>query len=270
VAVGTGAAVGAADGGIVWWRAGAALIVSLALQVATNYVNYYADGSRGTDTDRVGPMRLVGSGVASVGQVKRAALAAFGVAGVAGAALAVAVGWELIVVGAVSMVAGWAYTGGPKPYGYLGLGEVFVFVFFGVVATAGSTYVQTEAVTGVSLLASVPVGLAAVALLVINNLRDIPGDTVSGKRTLAVRLGDRVTRLVYVGLIGAVGVGIVACALARPPAALGLVGLVAAVGPVRTVLGGAAGQALIPVLGATGRTQLLAGLGLALGLALGG
>ncbi len=270
VAVGTAAAVGEADGGIVWWRAVAALVVSLALQVATNYVNDYADGARGTDTDRVGPMRLVGSGVASVGHVKRAALAAFAVAGLAGGVLAVSVGWELIVVGAVSMVAGWAYTGGPKPYGYLGLGELFVFVFFGVVATAGSTYVQTEALTGLSLLASVPVGLAAVALLVINNLRDIPGDTESGKKTLAVRLGDGATRSLYLGLIVAVGVGIAACALLRPPAALGLVGLVAAVGPVRTVLSGAKGPALIPVLGATGRVPLLAGLRLAIGLGIGG
>ncbi len=270
VAVGPGAAVGEADGGIFWWRAAAALVVSLALQVATNYVNDYADGARGTDTERVGPMRLVGSGAASVGQVKRAALVAFAVAGLAGGTLAVAVGWELIVVGAVSMLAGWAYTGGPKPYGYLGLGELFVFIFFGVVATAGSTYVQTEALTGLSLLASVPVGLAAVALLVINNLRDIPGDTESGKKTLAVRLGDTATRFLYVGLIVAVGAGIVACALVRPPAALGLVGLVAAIGPVRTVLGGAKGPALIPVLGATGRAQLLAGLLLSVGLAIGG
>lgn len=246
------------------------MVVSLALQVATNYVNDYADGQRGTDTERVGPLRLVGSGAASVGHVKRAALAAFGVAGVAGAILALSVGWELLIVGAVSMVAGWAYTGGPKPYGYLGLGELFVFVFFGVVATVGSTYVQTEAITGLSLLASVPVGLAAVALLVINNLRDIPGDTASGKQTLAVRLGDASTRVFYVGLFITVGLGIIACGLIRWPALIGLVGWATALVPIRIVRGGAVGPALIPVLGATGRTQLITGLLLAVGLAVGG
>jgi 1,4-dihydroxy-2-naphthoate octaprenyltransferase len=160
VAVGTAAAVGVSgSSGIVWWRAAAAMVVALALQVATNYVNDYADGQRGTDSGRVGPLRLVGSGLATTGEVKRAALVAFAVAGVAGGALALAVGPELLVVGAVSMVAGWAYTGGPKPYGYLGLGELFVFVFFGLVATAGSTYVQVEELTGLSLVAAVPPGV---------------------------------------------------------------------------------------------------------------
>jgi 1,4-dihydroxy-2-naphthoate octaprenyltransferase len=270
VAVGTGAAVGTGPAGIVWWRAGAALVVSLAIQVATNYVNDYADGTRGTDTERVGPLRLVGSGLVSARHVRAAALAAFGVAAVFGLALAAAVGWELLVVGAASMVAGWAYTGGPKPYGYLGLGEVFVFVFFGLVATVGSAYVHTEAVTGLAVLASIPVGLAAVALLVINNLRDIPGDTAAGKRTLAVRMGDPATRRLYVVLLVAVGLGVVACALDRPTALLGLVGLAAGVVPVRAVVGGARGPDLIPVLGATGRAQLLTGLALAIGLALGG
>ncbi|MEM7338559.1 MAG: 1,4-dihydroxy-2-naphthoate polyprenyltransferase [Actinomycetota bacterium] len=269
VAVGTAAVVGEAD--IIWWRALAALIVSLALQVATNYVNDYADGERGTDTDRVGPMRLVGSGAASAADVKRAALIAFGVAGVAGGALALAVGPELFVVGAVSMLAGWAYTGGPKPYGYLGLGELFVFVFFGVVATVGSTYVHTEAVTTLSVVASIPVGLVAVALLVINNLRDIPGDTESGKRTLAVRLGDRVTRYVYVNLLSGLAVGVIVTGLGfRPLALLGLVGWATSLIPIRTVLAGAKGPDLIPVLGATGRVQLLTGLLLAVGIALGG
>lgn len=268
VAVGTAAGFGVTN--IIWWRAVAAMVVALALQVATNYVNDYADGERGTDHDRVGPLRLVGSGAATVGQVKRAALAAFAVAGMAGALLAAVVGWELLAVGAISMLAGWAYTGGPKPYGYLGLGELFVFVFFGVVATVGSTYVQTGQVTGLSLLASIPVGLAAVALLVINNLRDIPGDGASGKQTLAVRLGDPNTRRLYVGLVLMIGAGIVACGLARPPALIGLVGWAMALAPVRVVTKGAVGPALIPVLGATGRTQMLAGLLLAVGLALGG
>lgn len=272
VAVGTAVAAGLepADGssGIIWWRAVAALVVSLALQVATNYVNDYADGERGTDDDRVGPARLVGGGMASARDVKIAAAVSFGVAGVAGGALALAVGPELFVVGAISMLAGWAYTGGPKPYGYLGLGELFVFVFFGVVATVGSAYVHTEQVDGLALVASIPVGLLAVALLVINNLRDIPGDTESGKKTLAVRIGDGATRQLYVGLFVVVAVIIVIAALDRPFAALGLAGLAAALGPIRTVRSGAMGLDLIPVLGGTGRVQMITGLLFALGLAL--
>ena len=172
------------------------------------------------------------SGLATAGQVKRAALAAFAVAGVVGGALALAVGPELFVVGAASIVAGWAYTGGPRPYGYLGLGEVFVFVFFGLVATVGSTYVQTEQVTGLALFASIPVGLLAVALLVINNLRDIPGDTESGKQTVAVRLGDARTRSLYVALFVAAGAFVIACAAIRPTALIALAALVMAVAPV--------------------------------------
>ena len=270
VAVGTAVAVGQVPGGLMAWRAAAALVVAISLQIATNYVNDYADGQRGTDDARVGPVRLVASGLATAGETKRAAAAAFAAAGFAGAGLAAAVGPELLVVGAVSIVAGWAYTGGPRPYGYLGMGEVFVFVFFGVVATVGSTYVQTGSVLGLSMLASVPVGLLAVALLVINNLRDIPGDTDAGKRTLAVRLGDSVTRRLYVVLFAVVAGGIVTSAVVRPLALLGLVGLAAAAGPIRHVVAGAEGAQLIPVLGATGRSQLLTGLLFAAGLALSG
>ena len=268
VAVGTAVAVGQADGGIVWWRAGAALVVALALQVATNYVNDYADGQRGTDTGRVGPVRLVGSGMATASEVKRAALAAFAAAGVAGLALAVAVGPELLAVGAVSMLAGWAYTGGPRPYAYLGLGEVFVFVFFGLVATAGSTYVQLERLPALALVASVPPGLASVALLVVNNLRDIPTDRTAGKRTVAVRLGDARTRALYQALVVGVLLGIVAVGLRRPWALLALAGAAAWWPAVRAVRQGASGPHLIPVLGATGRAQLVTGLLLAAGLAL--
>lgn len=267
VVVGTAAAAGVVP--IIWWRAVAALVVSLAIQVATNLVNDYADGKRGTDTVRVGPLRLVGSGLVPAGTVKRAAMLSFAVAAVAGGALALAVGPELLVVGLAAMVAGWAYTGGPKPYGYLGLGELFVFVFFGLVATIGTTYVQTERITGLSAVASVPVGLLSVALLVVNNLRDIPTDAASGKRTLAVRMGDAATRRFYVAIVAVVALGVVACGFSRWPALLGLAGLGAAVAPVRTVTGGAKGPQLIPVLGATGRFQLLTGLGLALGLVLG-
>ena len=258
VAVGTGAAVGLVPGGLIWWRAVAALVVALALQVATNFANDYSDGIRGTDDDarRVGPVRLVGQGLARPGAVKRAAFAAFGVAGVAGLALAVAVGPELLVVGALSIAAGWFYTGGPRPYGYAGFGEAFVFTFFGVVATAGSAYVQTGALDGLALGASVPVGFLATALLVVNNLRDIPGDTEVGKRTLAVRLGDRRTRILYVALlVGAfVLVPLVAGLGGRPAGAVALVAVLLAQRPVVAVLGGARGPALIAVLSDTGRT----------------
>lgn len=268
VAVGTAVAVG---DGVTAWRAVAALVVALAIQVGTNYANDYQDGVRGTDDVRVGPVRLVASGLAPASAVRTAALAAFGVAAAAGLALAAAVGWELILVGLVSFAAGWLYTGGPKPYGYLGLGEVFVFTFFGLVATVGSTYVQTGEITGLAVCAAVPVGLLATALLVVNNLRDIPTDTETGKRTLAVRLGDRTTRIVYVTMLVDVFLLVVVLAVtARMPALLGLLGIVVAIPPIREIRRGAVGPALIPVLGATGRTQLVTGLLLALGLALGG
>lgn len=268
VVVGTAVAVG---DGVIAWRAVAAMVVALAIQVGTNYANDYQDGVRGTDDVRVGPVRLVASGLASASAVRTAALAAFGVAAVAGLALAAAVGWELVVVGAMSFAAGWLYTGGPKPYGYFGLGEVFVFVFFGLVATVGSTYVQTGEITALAVCAAVPVGLLATALLVVNNLRDIPTDAETGKRTMAVRLGDRRTRIVYVTMLVDVFLLVVVLAVtARLPALLGLVGVVVAVPPIREVRRGAVGPALIPVLGATGRTQLVTGLSLALGLALGG
>jgi 1,4-dihydroxy-2-naphthoate octaprenyltransferase len=274
VAVGTACAVGRVDGGLIWWRAACALVVALALQVGTNFANDYSDGIRGTDDAerRVGPVRLVGQGLARPGAVKRAALASFAVAGVAGAALAVVVGPELFVVGILAIAAGWFYTGGPRPYGYAGFGEVFVFTFFGVVATAGSTYVQVGSLDGLGLAASVPVGFLATALLVTNNLRDIPGDTEVGKKTLAVRLGDRRTRVLYVALlIGAfLAVPLVAGLGGRPAGAVALVAVLVAQKPVTAVLSGARGPALIPVLVATGRVQLLFGALLAAGLALGG
>jgi 1,4-dihydroxy-2-naphthoate octaprenyltransferase len=272
VLVGTAAAAGTVPGGLIWWRAGAAMVVALALQVATNYANDYSDGVRGTDDDhtRVGPVRLVGQRLAAPGSVKRAAMAAFAVAGLAGTALAVAVGPELFVVGALAIAAGWFYTGGPRPYGYAGFGEVFVFVFFGVVATAGSAYVQAGELQGLALAASVPVGLLATALLVVNNLRDIPGDTQVGKRTLAVRLGDQRTRILYTVLVALpfALVPVVAGAMGRPAGALALVAVVPARKPVVEVLSGAAGPALVPVLGDTGRVQLLYGVLLAAGLAI--
>ena len=268
VVVGVACAVG--EGGIVWWRAVLALVVSLALQVGVNYANDYSDGVRGTDDVRVGPVRLVASGLASPRSVKRAALLAFAVAGLAGLGLAAATTWWLLVVGAVSIAAAWFYTGGPRPYGYLGLGEVFVFVFFGLVATVGTTYASVERLTAVSFVAGAGVGCLACALLVVNNLRDIPTDTVAGKRTLAVRFGDGRTRWFYVALVvGAFVLAGVACAW-RPPAAIAALAIPLALPPVRSVRRGASGPALIAVLGGTGRLQLAYGAAFALGLALGG
>ncbi len=268
VLVGTAAASGEGFGGLIWWRAGAALVVAVAIQVATNYVNDYADGVRGTDDRRVGPARLVGGGLATAGAVKRAALVAGLVAVAAGLLLAAAVGPEVLVLGAVSLAAGYLYTGGPAPYGYLGLGEVFVFVFFGVVATVGTAYVQLDEVLGVAVAASVPVGALATALLVVNNLRDIPTDAASGKRTLAVRTGEGATRALYVGLVVVAFAALPVLALRRPWALLALLAVPVAVPPVRRIAAGVSGRELIAVLGDTGRLQLVYGVLLASGLAL--
>lgn len=267
VVVGAACALEADDQ--VWWRIALALVVSLSLQVGVNYANDYSDGVKGTDEKRVGPLRLVGSGLASPSSVKRAAFAALGVAGATGLVLAATTTWWLLVVGAAAMVAAWTYTGGPKPYGYIGLGELFVFIFFGVVATVGSTFVVIEDVTTTSVLASVAVGLFACALLVINNLRDIPGDTVAGKKTLAVRLGDARTRaLFYVELLLAAVVIVITAFTSNGFALLGLLGVIAAFPAVSMVRGGAKGRDLIPVLGAVGRAQLVFGVSYAVGLAL--
>jgi 1,4-dihydroxy-2-naphthoate octaprenyltransferase len=262
------AGIGGEFKGLIGWRFAAALVVSLALQVGVNYANDYSDGIRGTDDVRVGPMRLVASGAKPAAAVKRAAFLAFGVAGLAGLTLAAATTWWLILVGLASVAAAWFYTGGPRPYGYIGLGEAFVFLFFGVVATTGSAFVQIEEITPLTLLASVPVGLLAVALLVVNNLRDIPGDTVAGKRTLAVRLGDRRTRILYALLmyVPFVTVPFLAGLSGRPLAAVSLIAVIMVNKPVLLVLQGAKGRDLIPVLGKTGRVQLVFGVLFALGL----
>ncbi len=269
VALGAAAAVGAEHA--VWWHAGGALIVSLALQVGVNYANDYSDGVRGTDSVRVGPTRLVASGLAAASSVKRAALAAFAVAAVAGLVLAAVTSWWILAVGAAAMLAGWGYTGGPKPYGYFGLGELFVFVFFGLVATTGTTFVVAEHIPTVAWLAGCAAGCLACALLVVNNLRDIPTDQVVGKRTLAVRIGDRRTRALYIGLL-AVTFAVVAAIVigGRPWAALAFAGSLVAIAPARAIISGARGGALIPVLGGTGKVQLATGLLAAAGIALGG
>jgi len=196
VVVGSGVAFG--YGHFSLWRGILALVVALALQIGVNYANDYSDGVRGSDERRVGPVRLVAAGLAPPRQVLAAALGSFAVAGAAGLVLAAVTSWWLLAVGAACIAAAWFYTGGPKPYGYSGLGEVFVFACFGVVAVAGTAYVQMSAFSWLGLAASVPAGLLACALLMVNNLRDIRTDTVAGKRTLAVLLGDARSRTVYV------------------------------------------------------------------------
>ena len=268
VAVGTGAAVGVGGGAVL--PALLALVVSLALQVAVNFANDYSDGVRGTDTDRVGPMRLVGSGAASPRAVLAATGVSFLIAAVAGVVLVVRSGrWELLAVGVLAVLAAWFYTGGRRPYGYAGLGEVAVFVFFGLVAVLGTTWTQAE-VLGVGAWAgAVGVGATACALLLVNNLRDIPTDADAGKRTLAVRLGDRLTRRLFVALLLTPVVCTVVATLATPWALVALPTAALAVRPARVVLGVASGRALVPALGASGAYGLAYGVLLGVGLALG-
>jgi 1,4-dihydroxy-2-naphthoate polyprenyltransferase len=264
VAVGCGVAGG--DGAFAAGPALLALVAALGLQVGTNYANDRSDGLRGTDDVRVGPVRLVASGLATATEVLRAALLSFGVAAAAGLALAAITTWWLVPIGAACIAAGWFYTGGPRPYGYAGLGEVFVFVFFGLVATAGTAFVQSEELTLLAVQAGVPVGLLAVALLLTNNLRDIDGDVQSGKRTVAVRLGDTRTRALYVAVMASAFAAVVPLLLERPPAAVAFLGIVAAIAPTRAVIDGARGPALLPVLQSTAGTQLVFGLLLTVGL----
>jgi 1,4-dihydroxy-2-naphthoate octaprenyltransferase len=248
-------------------RALLALVVALALQVGVNYANDYSDGVRGSDERRVGPVRLVAAGLAPPRQVLGAALACFFVAGVAGLVLAAMTSWWLLAVGAACIAAAWFYTGGPKPYGYHGLGEVFVFLCFGVVAVAGTAYVQMKAFSWLGLGASVPAGLLACALLMVNNLRDIRTDTLAGKRTLAVLLGDARSRTSYV-LTLLVPFGIAALlAFFRPLTLITVLVLPLARPPVRAVRAGASGPALIKALGQTGRLQLAFGIVFTIGLA---
>ena len=250
-------------------RTAAALLVSLALQIAVNFANDYSDGIRGTDATRSGPMRLVGSGVASAAAVKNAAFVSFGVAAVAGLFLASQTTWWLIAVGLASIVAAWTYTGGPRPYGYAGLGEVFVFVFFGLLATAGSFYVTTEDVSLLAVVSGAVSGFLSVALLVVNNIRDIENDRLSGKMTLAVRLGNSRSRTLYSGCYVAAGAMILLAAREVPLALLGLVGLLAALPAVSTVRAASSPRDLVSALGMTSRVQLVVGLLYSTGILLG-
>ena len=255
----------------VWWRAALALAVSLLLQIGVNYANDYSDGIRGTDDDRVGPLRLVGSGLARPKAVKTAAFTAFGAAAAVGLVLAISTSWWLVALGAVSILAAWYYTGGTNPYGYLGLGEVMVFVFFGLVAVLGTVYVQGEELPGIGWLPAVGVGAIACAILVANNLRDIPTDTVAGKRTLAVKLGDARTRIFYVTLTSTAFVVLVVLATQTTWwVALGLIGFVPLVKAELVVLKDkAVGPGLIPVLQLTGIGELLYAAGIFAGLLIG-
>ncbi len=265
VLIGTGVAFG--YGQFSAWRAVLALVVALALQIGVNFANDYSDGIRGSDERRVGPTRLVAAGLARPKQVLAAAFACFGVACVAGLVLAIFTSWWLIVVGAAAVAAAWFYTGGSHPYGYQGLGEVAVFAFFGLAAVAGTAYVQMVGFSWLELLAAIPAGLLSCALLMINNLRDIGSDAEVGKRTLAVRLGDRRSRAVYIASLLLPFVAALALTPARPLAALTVVTLPLAWGPIQAVRSGAAGPTLIKALGQTGRLQLAFGIMFTIGLA---
>jgi len=249
-----------------WLNAVFALAVSLALQVAVNYANDYSDGIRGTDKNRVGPLRLVGSGAKKPADVKTATFLAFGVAAVFGFVLAATTTWWLLLVGVLCFLAGWFYTGGKHPYGYLGFGEVFVFIFFGVVATMGTTFVINEQLTLVSFLASVVVGCLACALLAVNNLRDIAGDQISNKKTLAVRIGEPGARKFYISLFIVAGFAVILIALSYSAALIAMLGLAVAVKPIKRVYAGATGADLIDVLVMTGRVQILVAISLSVGL----
>ena len=241
-----------------------ALVVSLSLQIGVNYANDYSDGIRGTDNDRIGPSRITAGGLAKPVQVKSAAFISFAVAAVAGLGLAITTSWWLIAVGAISIAAAWGYTGGKNPYGYIGLGELFVFIFFGLVATVGSFYVQVNEITGQSILAGTIVGSLACAILVINNVRDRAKDEVVGKRTLAVRLGDKNSRILYSFLVTAPY--LLTAGFGTPWTMLTLAALPLTISILKALWSGIQGVDLIALLGKTGKLQMLFSLALSLAL----
>ena len=245
-----------------------ALIVSLSLQIAVNYANDFSDGVRGTDTNRVGPTRLVASNLATASSVKNASFISFFVAIIAGTLLAINTSVWLIAVGLISILAAWGYTGGKKPYGYLGFGELAVFIFFGVVATVGSYYVQVEQISSSALLLSIPMGSLSCAILVINNLRDLNQDKLVSKRTMAVKLGDANTRIFYLVLLVLAQVSAAAAASINIYALLTLLWLPLTYSAANQVLKGASGKELITILGKTSRLQFLLALTLAISLSI--
>jgi 1,4-dihydroxy-2-naphthoate octaprenyltransferase len=234
-----------------------------------NFANDYSDGVRGTDDKRSGPLRLVGSGTASAGAVKKAAFIAFGVAAVAGLYLAAQTTWWLLLIGLISMFAAWTYTGGPRPYGYAGLGEIFVFLFFGLLATAGTYFVAVESVSRLSLVSGAMSGSLSVALLVVNNIRDIASDRESGKMTLAVRMGESRARALYAGCYLFAGVWTLVAALDVWLALVGLVGLLSALPAIATVRNATSTIEYIRALGMTARVQMVVGVLYSVGVLLG-
>lgn len=247
-----------------WFRAALALKVAVWLQIGVNFANDYSDGVKGTDADRVGPTRLVASGMATASAVKTAAIVSFAIASIAGVWLALLTSPWLILIGVISIAAAWGYTGGKNPYGYKGLGELSVFLFFGVVATLGTYYVQTEQITLLSFIVSIPMGALSCAILAINNLRDRPKDALVGKLTVAVRIGDRNARLMYVALLALAHLAAIATLI--PTALLTVLALPMSIALSRQVLSGISGKELIPVLGRTGKLQMVFSILLAIGL----
>jgi 1,4-dihydroxy-2-naphthoate octaprenyltransferase len=247
-------------------RALSALLVSLALQIGVNYANDYSDGIRGTDDLRVGPVRLTASGLAKPKSVRNAAVISFLFAAIIGLTLAVATSWWIVLVGALAINAAWGYTGGKNPYGYKGLGDVFVFLFFGVVATVGTYYVQTEELNLKILIISIPMGALSCAILAINNLRDRAQDELVGKKTLAVRLGNKGARDYYIALL--ISAHLFALLTFKPTALLTLLAAPLSWSLARGISGGVSGAQLIPYLAKTGKLQLVFSALFALGLAI--
>ena len=247
-----------------WFRAALALKVAVWLQIGVNFANDYSDGVKGTDADRVGPTRLVASGMATASAVKTAAFVSFGIASIAGVWLSLLTSPWLILIGVISIAAAWGYTGGKNPYGYKGLGELSVFLFFGVVATMGTYYAQTEKITLLSFIVSIPMGALSCAILAINNLRDRPKDALVGKLTVAVRIGDRNARLMYVALLALAHLAAITTLI--PTALLTVLALPMSISISRQVLSGISGKELIPVLGRTGKLQMVFSILLAIGL----
>ena len=263
-----GTAIAIADGGARWGLATLCLVVALGLVIGVNFANDYSDGIRGSDgEDRVGPLRLVGSGVAEPSHVKAAAFGCFGVSAVAGLVITISTGhWWFLILGLACILAAWFYTGGSHPYGYAGLGEVFVFVFFGLVAVGGTVYVQTDHVGAAGWVTASLIGFLACAVLVANNLRDIDGDRTSGKHTLATKLGHQGTRVCSLALVFLAGVGvIVVAALTTWWVLLGLGMVVFLVPTVRAMIDRVTGMSLVPVLRNTGLAELLCAVGFLVG-----